>query len=223
MPDEPVENPTETIMTTPEVPSEDSINLPNEQLEAARAAEAEVQRRRAIKAKVEDLLDPLSPLLKDDDYANIRILEESGEVSDVINYLQTNVPEVSMYLGGGVQKKTMVTGEEGNVVNELGDDVKIDIIKKGLRARAESMVPSYNMPPPFLGNDIQEARCKQEDASTRYQTQYGQVPAVAPVFRGRSAIDNPYYTSPTPPKPVFRSPVKRLRVKKGKITRLKFL
>jgi hypothetical protein len=85
------------------------------------------------------------------------------------------------------------------------------------------MVPDYNMPPPFLGNDIQEARGKQEDASTRYQTQYGQAPEVAPVFRGRSAVDNPYYTSPTPPRPIFRNPVKKVRLKKGKVTRIKFI
>jgi hypothetical protein len=221
MPDETpvVEEPTETIMTDTTVPSEDNINLPNEQLEAARAAEAEVLKRRVIKAKVEDLLDPLKPLLKDNDYANIRVLEDSGELSDVISYLQTSVPEVGMYLGG----ISDLSPSGGDAASALDDDAKINIIKKGLKARAESMVPDYNMPPPFLGNEIQEARGKQEDAYSRYQMQYGQVPEVAPVFRGRSAVDNPYYTQPTPGRPIFRNPVKKIRIKKGRVTRLKFL
>ena len=211
--------PDETPIVEETPPSEDAVNLPNEQLEAARAAEAELQRRRLIRAKVADLLDPLTPLLKDDDYANIRVLEDSGELSDVISYLRTNVPEVNMYLSTPMRALALDDGSE----SELNDDVQIDIIKKGLKARAESMVPSYNMPPPFLGNEIQEARGKQEDASSRYQMQYGQVPEVAPVFRGRSAIDNPYYTQPTPPKPIFRNPVKKVRMKKGRVTRIKFI
>ena len=215
----PEDNPTETIMTNTEVPSEDSANLPDEVRNTEENADQEIQRRRVIKAKVNDLLEPLSPLLKDDDYSNIRVLEETGELSDVINYLQTNVPEVSMYLGKPMMALALDDGSE----NEQDDDVKIDLIKKGLKARAESMVPDYNMPPPFLGNEIQEARGKQEDASTRYQMQYGQVPEVAPVFRGRSAVDNPYYTSPTPPRPIFRNPVRKVRMKKGKVTRIKFI
>jgi len=211
--------PDETVIPEETPPSEDAVNLPNEQLEAARAAEAELQRRRVIRAKVADLLDPLTPLLKDDDYANIRVLEDSGELSDVISYLRTNVPEVNMYLSTPMKRLALDDGSE----SEVDDDIQIDIIKKGLKARAESMVPSYNMPPPFLGNEIQEARGKQEDVGTRYTTQYGQVPEVAPVFRGRSAIDNPYYTSPTPPRPIFRNPVKKVRMKKGKVTRIKFI
>jgi hypothetical protein len=98
-------------------------------------------------------------------------------------------------------------------IESISDEDKMEQIKKLLTERAESMVPDYTMPPPFLGNEVEEARGKQEDASTRYATQYGKVPFSQPVFRGRSAVDNPYYETPTQRK-VYRHP---------KVTRIKFL
>jgi hypothetical protein len=137
------------------------------------------QRRQAIIESTDNILGGLEPIIRSEDAVNVlKIAQEEG-LDAVIAYLRENIPDVADYLSG--------------IPEDASDDVKIKAIKKGLKARAESMVPDYQMPPPFLGNDIEEARSKQDGAATRYATQYGVVPFVKPVYRGRSAVDNPYY------------------------------
>ena len=209
-----------TMTSTP--PSEDDINLPDEVKNTEDVQAVEDARRKAIQDKTEDLISSLQPVITSQQAEDMRTLAGNGEVSDVISYLQTNVPEVGIYLGGTKTRLTTATmGALGSEPSDLSDDDQISIIKKGLKARAESMVPNYSTPP-FLGNEVQEARGKEEDTAGRYAAQYAQVPEVAPVFRGRSAVDNPYYNPPIPPRSIFRSLVRR-RIRKGKVTRLKFL
>jgi hypothetical protein len=140
------------------------------------------QRRQAIIESTDNILGGLEPIIRSEDAVNVlKIAQEEG-LDAVIAYLRENIPDVADYLSG--------------ISEDASDDVKIKAIKKGLKARAESMVPDYQMPPPFLGNDIEEARSKQDGAATRYTAQYGVVPFVKPVYRGRSAVDNPYYENP---------------------------
>ena len=162
------------------------------------------QERSNIINRTEDILEPLRPLIRDEDVAEARRLARECELATVTQYLIDNVPYLKERMGGRMRMASM---------ESTSDEDKMEQIKRLLTERAESMVPDYEMPPPFLGNEVEEARSKQEDASTRYSTQYGQVPFVKPVFRGRSAVDNPYYESPVQRK-VYRHP---------KVTRIKFL
>lgn len=135
--------------------------------------------RAKIKEDINDMIQELLPLIRQEDIAEIRSMSDTSQLIDIIKYLGDNIPEVREYIC--------------SISLDSSDGEKVKAIKDGLRRRAESMVPDYEMPPPFLGNEVEEARSKQEDASTRYSTQYGRVPFVKPVFRGRSAVDNPYY------------------------------
>lgn len=161
--------------------------------------EAIAAKKYQIKCATNDIISDLSPLIREEDVIAVRNIAEESELSAVLDYLKNNIPDVNIYLSG--------------VPIDASDELKIKAIKEGLKKRAEGMVPDYEMPPPWLGNEIEEARSKQENASTRYITQYGQVPFVKPVYRGRSAIDNPYYETPVQRK-VYRNP---------KSTRIKFL
>jgi hypothetical protein len=138
-------------------------------------------KRAEVKTNVDTLIQELSPLIRQEDITEIRCKSDTCSLDEILDYLSSNIPEVKDYLN--------------SIPVDASDEEKVSIIKKGLKKRAESMVPDYEMPPPFLGNDVEEARSKQEDAGTRYKAQYGKVPFVSPVYRGRSAIDNPYYES----------------------------
>lgn len=165
------------------------------------------EERNGILMSTEDVLKDLSPLIREEDINQARQLAKECELNTVVNYLVENIPYLKERLGKSPMKYSAGQDSAGE------GGVTVEEIKRILRERAESMVPDYNMPPPFLGNEIDEARSKQEDAETRYATQYEQVPFVKPVYRGRSAIDNPYYGTPDKKK-VYRSP---------KVTRIKFI
>jgi hypothetical protein len=77
------------------------------------------------------------------------------------------------------------------------DAEKIESITMALKDRA-NRIDEYNasMPQqaPFLGNEIEKARSKQDgpDISTRYKTQYQLIPGYGYINR-RGAINSPYY------------------------------
>ena len=187
----------------------------------------EEQRAQAVE-KTTALLNKLAPILTHDVGVGALDLANNGDMSAVITYLQDNIPEVGQYLGGGTVKRNVRNMMSSSSSTEASADVdaQIDLINSGLTARAEAMVPGYTMPPPFLGNEVEEARGKEEDSSQRFQSQYGQIPAVSPVYRGRSVTDNPYTVSPSSTfRPSFHaSPnkIRRLKTKKGKTPRITF-
>jgi len=137
------------------------------------------------------LIQELSPLIRQEDITEIRQKSIVCDLNEILDYLGANIPEVRDYLS--------------SISATATDEEKVAVIKSGLKKRAESMVPDYVIPPTFLGNDVEEARSKQENVETRYATQYHQVPFVKPVFRGRSAVDNPYYETPKRTDTRFRS------------------
>jgi len=118
----------------------------------------------------EDMLKELAPLIREEDYAEARRLAREKELATVIQYLSDNVPDVNMYLS--------------SLPAESTDEQKMAVIKNGLKKRAEALVPSYSMPPPFLGNDIEEARSKRTYPYKGYVvTPYIEQPSV-----GRSKV-----------------------------------
>lgn len=157
------------------------------------------EERLALKDKVEEVIKKLEPVITEDKKVQARELADNCELCDVLTYLKDNVPEVNEYLSG--------------LPVDATDEEKLAAINAGMKKRAESLVPAYDMSPPFLGNEVEEARDKQENNMYRYKSQYGQVPMVNPVYRGRSAVDNPYYTNPNKAlKKVGRNPVKHTRI-----------
>lgn len=150
-------------------------------------------RRAALQGATLDILNQLAPIIRNEDAYAVIGISEVGGLSDVADYLEKNIPDVAIYLS--------------SISDDASDEEKIAAIKRGLLKRAESMVPAEIMPAPFLGNDVEEARDKQENASTRLIRQYAIVPAVQPIYRGRSAIDNPYYETPVQRK-IYRHPVR---------------
>lgn len=168
------------------IPEEPIVEPTPEPIPEPQPSPAEIEgirkRRQAIVESTDDILGGLEPIIRSEDALNVLSIAQNEGLDAVIAYLRENIPNVADYLSG--------------IPEDASDEVKIKAIKKGLKERAESMVPDYQMPPPFLGNDVEEARSKQEGAETRYATQYGVVPFVKPVYRGRSAVDNPYYENP---------------------------
>lgn len=176
MPDEVI---TGNPETPPEIPPEVPPEIPPEiPLEPVITPEQRYQ----IKCEADGIIKELAPLIREKDIVIVREKAESCDLKDVIKYLRDEIPEVKEYLKG--------------LPDDATDEDKIVAIKRGLRARAEALVPSYVMETPFLGNDVEEARERGESNMTRYKAQYGQVPMVSPVYRGRSAVHNPYYENP---------------------------
>lgn len=173
MPEEIIEPTTEPVIE----PVVEPIPLSAAEIETAR-----VMRQAPIRESTLKILATLAPLIRNEDAVCALERAESQELKEIIKYLEESIPEVRDYLSG--------------VSVDASDIDKINVIKKGLKKRAEERVANFEMPPPFLGNDVEESREKQDDAMTRYKIQYGQIPMVSAISRGRSAIDNPYYESP---------------------------
>lgn len=91
------------------------------------------------------------------------------DTSGTLKYLSENIPSANMYLSGL---------PEGAIEEE-----KVAAIIKGLEARAEAIDAYNNRIPaeaPFLGNDVEEARGKQDgpNVALRYKSQYEVIPGV---------------------------------------------
>jgi hypothetical protein len=131
---------------------------------------------------------------------SVRNISDEGDVEmrdSALMYLEKNIPDVGMYLKGLSENATT--------------EEKIAAIVKGLEEKSQE-IEDYNNreieDAPFLGNEVEEARGKQEgpDISLRYKSQYEMIPGV----KGR---DN-------------RGTVKSYKVQrnpKTKLTRIKFL
>jgi len=123
--------------------------------------------------------------------------EEGLGVSDLLTFLQDNIPDTSIYLAGLPEDAT--------------DEDKVEAIRCGLEGRSKA-IDEYNsrvsQPSPFLGNEIEEARGKQEgpEVALRYKSQYDMIPGVRQ-RENRGAVKS--YK-------VQRNP-------KTKLTRIKFL
>ena len=118
--------------TEEEVPSEDHINLPDEVKESEDAEQEEYDRRQTIKDKINALLSDLSPIIRKADADNIRALMEDSELSDIIDYMHDNIPEVKDYL------------DRGNL-GDLTDDDKLAVIENGLKTRAQAIYAGRNI------------------------------------------------------------------------------
>jgi hypothetical protein len=141
------------------------------------------------------MLDNLRGVVREGDV--MAMTAAAGDVSETLKYLSENIPSANMYMSG--------MGEEAT------DEEKISAIIKGLEARAEAIDEYNNRVPaeaPFLGNEVEEARSKQEgpNISQRYKSQYDVIPGVRQK-ESRGAVKS--YK-------VQRNP-------KTKLTRIKFL
>jgi hypothetical protein len=134
--------------------------------------------------ETEGVLKELSPLIRCEDLVEARRLAQESELAAVVQYLKSNIPEVNEYLS--------------SVPEDASDAAKINAIKRGLKTRAEGLVPSYSMPAPFLGNEVEEARSKRNSPYKGY-------------------VVSPYIETPKTSK-VRRNPIKR-----SKAAGLKFL
>jgi hypothetical protein len=122
------------------------------------------------------ILSDLEGVVREEDIKKMLAgTEDTGSeptINKVLAYLEKNIP--------GVEKYTEGLGKEAT------EEEKIAAIKKGLEERSEA-IEEYNnreiCEAPYLGNEVEEARGKQEgpDVAKRFKSQYEMVPGV----RGR--------------------------------------
>jgi hypothetical protein len=143
------------------------------------------------------LLTQLEGVIRESDISTLEGTVGEVDRKFVLKYIEDNIPDASNYTVG--------------LPKDATDDEKIAAITKGLKDRS-AVIEAYNnreiCEAPYIGNEVEEARGKQEgpDVAKRFKSQYEMVPGV----RGREN----------------RGAVKSYKVQrnpKTKLTRIKFL